>query len=490
MFRTLPTLVAAVTLGSATSPASGQSCGPWEVVPSPNPPGAESAIIRDMTAIAPDDAWAVGDWWGYVNGIVQNFAFTMHWDGDVWSLIPTPQPAPCDDCHNLALYGVDATGPDDVWAAGGQVKQAPDGFVGTHILVMHWNGAEWTVMETPVQVGASGDLIWRVEALAPDDVWFFGENLYSPDLLLGLAIAMHWDGSSFEFTEVPIVNFIGTGSTSDNSLHAGSALSPDDMWAVGAGGDGDPIVCDLSQIHHWNGENWTHVPAQAPDGCFWHSLYAVESIASDDVWAGGELFDGDYRGLSLHWNGSTWVEEPTPIGIADFVSFASNDVYAFGGGVAHWDGSDWTLVESFPEVDGPSLAGADATGACNVWAGGRQIVGEKLTTLTVRMAADANGDSDSDGVPDAADNCTEVSNPDQRDTDGDDYGNVCDADLSNDGFVNFVDLAMMKSVFFTPDPDADLDGSGSVGLTDLGIMKAFFFLPPGPSGLAGHAALR
>jgi hypothetical protein len=49
------------------------------------------------------------------------------------------------------------------------------------------------------------------------------------------------------------------------------------------------------------------------------------------------------------------VEEPTPIGIADFVSFAGNDVYAFGGGIAHWNGQAWTLVEPLAEVDGPSL---------------------------------------------------------------------------------------------------------------------------------------
>ena len=392
MIRISSMFVAALTLGSAGSPASGQTCGAWEVVPSPNPPAAESAIIRDITNIAPDDAWAVGDWWGTVNGVVQNFALTMHWDGTKWSLVPTPQPAPCADCRNLALYGVDALGPNDVWAAGGQTKQAPDGFVGTHILVMHWNGSAWRVVKTPAQVGASGDLIWRVTALAPNDVWFFGENIYSRQLLLGLAIAMHWDGSNLKFTKVPIVNFVGAGSTSNNSLHAASALSPDDIWAVGAGGDGDPLVCDLSQIHHWNGQTWTHVPSQPPDNCAWHSLYAVEAVAPSDVWAGGETFDGNYHGLSLHWGGSTWVEEPTPIGIADFASFAPDDVYAFGGGIAHWDGQAWTLVESFPEVEGPSLTGAEANGACDVWAGGRKLVGDKLRTLTVRMRPDASDD--------------------------------------------------------------------------------------------------
>jgi hypothetical protein len=77
----------------------------------------------------------------------------------------------------------------------------------------------------------------------------------------------------------------------------------------------------------------------------------------------------------------------------------------------------------------------------------------------------------------------EVANADQRDTDDDGIGNVCDADLDQDCNVDFTDLGMLKSVFFGNDPDADFDGDGSVNFEDLGMMKAGFFLPPGPSGL-------
>ncbi len=91
------------------------------------------------------------------------------------------------------------------------------------------------------------------------------------------------------------------------------------------------------------------------------------------------------------------------------------------------------------------------------------------------------GDTDGDGVTDDVDNCTLVPNADQRDTDGDGIGNICDADLNNDCVVNFLDLGIMKSVFFTADPDADLDGDGVVNFIDLGIMKSGFFGPPGPS---------
>ena len=94
-----------------------------------------------------------------------------------------------------------------------------------------------------------------------------------------------------------------------------------------------------------------------------------------------------------------------------------------------------------------------------------------------------NPDTDGDGVLDGYDNCTLVANANQRDTNGDGYGNICDADLNNDGIVDNADLTIMKARFYSHDPDADLNGDGSVNAGDLAIMKAYFGKKPGPSGL-------
>ncbi len=93
-------------------------------------------------------------------------------------------------------------------------------------------------------------------------------------------------------------------------------------------------------------------------------------------------------------------------------------------------------------------------------------------------------DSDGDGVDDALDNCSALPNADQRDTNGDGFGNVCDADLNNDNIVNVVDLGLLRSVFFTSDADADANGDGTVNVVDLGAMRTQFFGPPGPGAVA------
>ncbi len=106
--------------------------------------------------------------------------------------------------------------------------------------------------------------------------------------------------------------------------------------------------------------------------------------------------------------------------------------------------------------------------------------GAVLTSFSGVWGTGGSPDSDGDGVADDADNCTAIANPDQRDTNGDGYGNLCDADLDNSGLVNAVDLGLFRAVFFTADADADFDGDGIVNVVDLGILKGRFFLPPGP----------
>lgn len=90
-------------------------------------------------------------------------------------------------------------------------------------------------------------------------------------------------------------------------------------------------------------------------------------------------------------------------------------------------------------------------------------------------------DSEGDTVGDLVDNCTEVANPDQRDSDGDGFGNRCDADLNNDGNTGFADLDLLRaSLFSSKNPAADLTGDGFTGFADLATLKKNFSLAPGP----------
>jgi uncharacterized protein (TIGR03790 family) len=121
-------------------------------------------------------------------------------------------------------------------------------------------------------------------------------------------------------------------------------------------------------------------------------------------------------------------------------------------------------------------------------------IGDPLMTLP-RASEGRNSDRDDDGVADSVDNCSAIPNPQQRDTNGDGFGNICDADVDGDGIVTtswgeiypltrcgdveWIWLAVQNGTY---DPNYDLNGDGKVNDLDVSIAGLNLFLAPGPSG--------
>jgi hypothetical protein len=99
-------------------------------------------------------------------------------------------------------------------------------------------------------------------------------------------------------------------------------------------------------------------------------------------------------------------------------------------------------------------------------------------------------DSDRDGWPDPEDNCRDVANPDQADSDQDGFGSLCDGDFNNDGATGAPDVVMFARAFGTMvgdpayDPDVDMTSDGGIGAPDVVLFVSAVLHPPGPSGLA------
>ncbi|NND60586.1 MAG: hypothetical protein HKN49_09990, partial [Gammaproteobacteria bacterium] len=184
-----------------------------------------------------------------------------------------------------------------------------------------------------------------------------------------------------------------------------------------------------------------------------------------DVAAAGDDGVGEYQNSRQ----AIYVAVIDPVtGSLEFSSF-------FDGGGLENTFRGLTLV-----ADGHFLLAGETDGAA--W----PVIGTSQMGATGRSDAvfiEVDIDVDDDGVLDGSDNCLEVANPAQRDTDGDSFGNYCDGDFNNDGAINFADLTVMKSVFFSGNPNADLNGDGAVNFADLTLLKAQFFGAPGPSGL-------
>ena len=113
--------------------------------------------------------------------------------------------------------------------------------------------------------------------------------------------------------------------------------------------------------------------------------------------------------------------------------------------------------------------------------------------LSFGSFAGSSPDGDSDGVPDAFDNCVTTPNGpllatgscnSQEDYNVDGYGQPCDADLNNDGGVGLDDVNIaLADQGGGASSIADLNCDGGVGLDDANAVLAAQGGVPGPSGL-------
>jgi len=89
-------------------------------------------------------------------------------------------------------------------------------------------------------------------------------------------------------------------------------------------------------------------------------------------------------------------------------------------------------------------------------------------------------DRENDGFADNVDNCKSTPNSSQLDSDGDGFGNMCDADFDNSGFVNVLDLAPVRQAYGSKvgdtrfNPNVDLNGDGRINVLDLGLFRTRF----------------
>jgi len=136
----------------------------WKLFPTP---AAASSTLRAVAAVASNDVWAVGDQSDLTRTLIE------HFDGTKWTVVPSPTP---QGVQIVELWGVAAISGTDVWATGFQELQS----TGKNLpLVMHWDGAAWTIVSAPGQQGQS-TTTFGVAALAPGNVWVAGTFLGGP----------------------------------------------------------------------------------------------------------------------------------------------------------------------------------------------------------------------------------------------------------------------------------------------------------------------
>ena len=175
----------------------------WSIVPSPNPAAApgDADLLTSISGTGPNDLWAAG--WDNNSAANTISLLFEHWNGTTWTAAASPTPLRSAQFAN----GITAISPDNVWAVGF------DETLNSKNLAAHWNGTAWSIVPTPdiTHAGNVQDLLTGVSSDAAGDVWASGyahnvnnQNSFHEPYVL------HWTGTAWVMTKVPTLGTEGS----------------------------------------------------------------------------------------------------------------------------------------------------------------------------------------------------------------------------------------------------------------------------------------
>jgi len=251
----------------------------WSIVPSPNVAG-NSNVLEAISVVSANDIWAVGF---STDSNFINKTLTLHWDGNTWSIVPSPS------LGSDILFAVDALASNNVWAVG---RTKPGGYGEDRTLTMHWDGSAWNIVPSPNDSSNDNDL-FGVAAIASDDVWAVG-NAGSLKTL-----AIHWDGASWGVVPTPVFDpnatnqvLVGIVALSSNNISTAG------QYIVPLQGSAQHTLTE-----NWTGLNWNFVSSPNAQNSN-NRLHGITATPNGTLWAVGTtgIFTRPERTLILRKN--------------------------------------------------------------------------------------------------------------------------------------------------------------------------------------------
>ena len=317
----------------------------WTVVKSPNPgstPNCQNSntgnFLNAVAYVSASDVWGVGFFFP-CNGPLRPMA--LHWDGTQWKPVRTPA---LNTNDNAVFNSVVAFGANDVYAVGYQ--PATNGAVQT--LIEHWDGTNWTVMTSP-NPSATGNTLTAVAGTSASDLWAVGTSTDAPTTSIQ-TLTLHFNGTSWAV--VPSPNPLPKQFLNQNVFQSLTATSSSDVTAAGYLLDSASFRF-LTFVEHWNGTAWTvsTTPNPSSGAGDFNVFRGVSAVSANNIYAVGYFANasttGQQQTLIEHFDGVSWtiVSSPTK-GLAQQL----NGVFALPGSGNVWVGGAWAQHGDDPET--------------------------------------------------------------------------------------------------------------------------------------------
>jgi hypothetical protein len=276
--------------------AASPIAGSWSIVASPNADTTRQNEINGVACISSSDCWAVGDYYTSANAYQ---TLIEHWDGDAWTIVPSPN---SDPTQTNLLFNVACVSSSDCWAVGKHktIVQAGGGtiLIVDQTLTQHWDGTAWTIVTSPNSQPIENYLL-DVACTSTSDCWAVG---YSRDVVFGVyqTLIEHWDGTLWSIAVSPT-----TGQ--NDYLQSVTCTSTSDCWTAGTS---DAANFGQTLVEHWDGTSWAIVVTpnvSTPPSSLGNSLSDVTCSGASDCWVVGSYDPGPgfgWQTLTEHWDGS------------------------------------------------------------------------------------------------------------------------------------------------------------------------------------------
>jgi hypothetical protein len=303
----------------------------WTAFPLPNV-GVEENVLLAVSMPHPRSAWASGY---FVSGKFQQQTLIEHFDGNVWSVIPSPSPGALQNI----LYGIAAVSDSDVWAVG--AEQDANGL--WHTLAEHWNGSAWTVVNA-VDAGVKGNQFYAVKALASNNVYAVGQQAGSG--FPQQALIEHWDGTAWSVVSSP--------ADSASALPLGVTATASSLTLVG---EQETDTAPYTNYVAASASRGLSIQSTPNAGTGENDLFAAATAADGSTWAVGwdiNTTSGNHDPLILQGTNGMWSLVSSPnLGTGFDSGFAAITAIPGGGlwavGVTGTSKSNYsTLIEYHP----------------------------------------------------------------------------------------------------------------------------------------------
>jgi hypothetical protein len=294
----------------------------WQTIESPSVAAINNGL-RDVACSSQSDCWAVGSI--YNSGVQYHQTLIEHWDGNSWSIVPSPNAT-----NQNRLNGVACSSASNCWAVGFVSDTSH-----TLTLIQHWNGSAWSIVPSP-NVFASDNFLYSVTCSSDSDCWAVGnsENSGATQPLI-----QHWNGSAWTIVASP--NPFGSGTY----LNSITCTSGSDCWAVGWGVSSGSSPRTLTE--HWDGASWSVVSSPNTGTVEPNYLDGVACASASNCSAVGHYYSsaGVNQSLIVQWDGTSWT-------IANSPTLSAQEPQSLNGTACVLGSDCWAVgVSGFPFIE-------------------------------------------------------------------------------------------------------------------------------------------